>query len=84
METTRNFIAVLVKLTTSVQLGHNDFSGTSFGLVFIVVLNARRYTAAIINNRNRIISLNDNSDLRAVSGQGLINRVIKNFKYKVV
>ena len=66
------------------QLGHHNFSRTTLRLVFIIPLDAGRYAATIIANRDRIIRMDGDVDFRAMTSQGLIDRVIQHFKYQMM
>ena len=66
MKTTRNLIAILVKLAARVQLCHNNFCCTALGVMLVIKLNAGGYAAAIVNNRYGIIGLNNNRNFGAI------------------
>ena len=84
MQTAGNLVAVLIKLAAGMKLGHHNFSSTPLWLVLIVILNTGWYATAIINNRNRVIRVNNYRNFRAITRQGLVNRVIENLKNQMV
>src|SRR5690606_20025694 len=72
MQTAGNFIAIVIKLTTSMQNGQNYFgSGHPF-----FWMDIRWNTTAIIRNRDRFIFVNSHDNFITMTGQCFINRVI--------
>ena len=80
VQSSRDFIAVFVKLTASTNFGHDHLqSGHTFFFVYI-----DGNPPAVIFNTNGVVFLDDHIDCGTMTGKGLINRVVDNLIYEVV
>ena len=68
MQTTRHLVTVLVEFATSMQFGQCDFSGTAFGFVLVIHLDARRNTATVICHADGVIAVDGDDDIVTVTG----------------
>ncbi len=84
MQAARNLVAVLVELAAGVQLGHGDFRRAALRLVLVVELHGLRNTAAVVDDRDRIVTVNRDLDLGAITGQGFVDRVVEHLEHEVV
>ena len=73
-------VAAAAELAAGVQDGHDHFNG---GLVLGGV-HVHGDAAAVVNHLDAAVGLEDNFDVRAVPGQGLVNRVVHHFVDQVV
>ena len=80
VQTTRDFVAIGVKLTASVQLCEDNLSG---GHAFACV-HVNGDAAAIVRDGDRMVGVNDAVNLGAITGEGFIDRVVDHFVDKVV
>ena len=80
VQTAGNLVGVIVKLTASVQHGHDDLSCRN-ALFF---MNIDRNTPAIVAHRDGAVSVNDNTDIAAVARQRLVDGVIHHFEDHVM
>ena len=84
VQTARDFIRVLVELAARVQLGHDDFRRRTLRIVLVVHFQAGRHAAAIVGDRDRIVAVDGDVDIRAVAGQRFIDGVVQHFEYQMV
>ena len=82
VQAARHLVAVLVELAARVQLGHHDFGGGA--MLVVVVLDVGRDAAAVVDHRYRVVGVDDDLDVVAVSGQRLVDRVVEDFEHHVV
>ena len=75
MQATGNFVTVRVKLAARVQLRHHNFSGGNALLGVLINRNA----AAIVDDGDRVVEVDRDTDLRAMAREMLVNRVIDDF-----
>ena len=75
-----NLIAAVAEFAAGVQHRHNDLDGRLLFLFHFIHRNA----AAIINDRNAVILMDDDLDIGAVSGQGFVDAVVHNLVHQVV
>ena len=80
VETTGHFVAILIKLTTGMEDGHNDFQR---GLMLLRV-HIDRNTTSVILDSNGVILVDMNGYLVTETGERLIDGVIHHFINKVV
>ena len=74
MQSTGNFIRILVELTTGMQYRHYHFQSR-----FILFgMSRRRYSPPIILDRNRIIFVDDYLNMVTISSQRFIDGIIHN------
>ena len=80
MQTARNLVGILVKLTPCVQDRHNHLKRrlTLFGV------HGYRNSAAVVFNRNAIAFVNDYTHLGGMPRKGLVNRVVHDLIDEVV
>ena len=55
------------------KLSECYFSGTAFGLVFVIELDASGYTSTIIKNTDGVIRMNGHHNVIAVSRQRFVD-----------
>src|SRR4051794_6473501 len=80
MRTTRNLVGVLVELTACVQDGHDHLCrATPFFLV-----NIYWDTTAVVGNGDAVVAVDDHVDLRTMTGERLVDRVVYNLEDHVV
>ena len=72
MEAAGDFVALAAELAARVKDGKNDFNRRNFFLWMFVDRN----TAAVVYNRNGVVLVNGHVDLRAESGQSLVDGVV--------
>lgn len=80
VQTARNFIGTLIKLATGVQYRQYYFECT-FVLLFVHIHGD---TAAVVDNRNRVILVDSDFDMCGISGEGFVNGIIHNLVHKMV
>ena len=66
------------------QDAHDDFRRRTLRFVLVVELDTCRNTPTVVGYGNRIICMNGNDNIVAVTRQRLINGVINNLEYHVV
>ena len=75
-----NPVGAVVELSAGVQLGQHDLGrGHAFGRMLF-----GGDTAAVIDDGDAAVGVDRDDDLRAVAGQGLIDRVVDEFENEVV
>src|SRR5229473_3027585 len=80
VETAGNFIRFLIKLSASVQYGHNHFrSGAA-----LRSNDAGRNPATVIRNSNRIVGMNNDPHLGTIACKNLIDGIINRLKHHMV
>ncbi len=80
MQTTGNFIGVVIKLAAGMQHGHDHFRRRN--TLFFV--NTGWNSATIILYRYGIISMNGDLNFTTVSGECFVDGVIHNLEYHMV
>jgi hypothetical protein len=80
VQTARNLIGCMIKLTSGVQGGHYQFEGR----YFFNRMDVYRDPPAIIFNRYTVVLVNGYPYTLTISCQGLINTVINHLPYQVV
>ena len=73
-------VSAAAELAAGVQDGHDDFNG---GLVLGGV-HVHGDAAAVVDHLDAAVGLQDDFDVRAVAGQGLVDRVVHHFVDQVV
>jgi hypothetical protein len=84
VQTTRNLVRILVELAARVQHAHDDLRRRTLRLVLVVELDAGRYAAPVVGHRNRIVGMNGDHDVVAMTGQRLVDGVIDDLEDHVV
>ena len=84
MQTTGDFVRILVELAAGMEYAHDDLGGRAPGLVLVVEFYAGGYAATVIGDRNRIVGMDGDDDVVAVTGQCFINCIIDNFEHHVM
>jgi hypothetical protein len=79
-----DLVAVLVELAAGVQHAHDDLGGAALGLVLVVHLDADRDAAAVVGDRDRVVGVDGDDDVVAVTGQGLVDGVVHDLEDHVV
>jgi hypothetical protein len=80
MQATRYFVGVAVEFTACMKNGHDDFcSRATFFFVYV-----HRDAAAIIDDTDRLIYVDDDLDFSTVTSQGFIDGVIYSLKHHVM
>ena len=75
-----NPVGAVVELSAGVQLGQHDLGrGHAFGRMLF-----GRDAAAVIDDGDAAVGVDRDDDLRAVAGQGLIDRVVDEFENEVM
>ncbi len=82
MQAAGHLVGVRIELAPRVQLGHDDLGGGALELV--VLLDAGRDAAAVIQHRYRIVGVDRQHDLVAVAAQRLVDRVVHHLEHHVV
>ena len=77
-----DLVGVGVELAAGVQLGHHDLGRRALELV--VVLDAGRDAAAVVEHRDRVVGVDRDRDLVAEAGQRLVDRVVDHLEHHVV
>ncbi|SBL97474.1 Uncharacterised protein [Raoultella planticola] len=80
MQTTGDFIGVIIKFTACVQYGHDDFSCRHT----LFRVNTGRNTAAIVLYGDRVIAMDSDNDVFTVTCERFVDSVIHNLEYHVV
>ena len=80
MQSAGDLIRIRIEFAAGVQHRHHDFRRRS---LFLLV-NVGRDTAAVIDDRNRIVHVDRYLDRIAVACEGLVNRIINNFVNQVM
>ena len=80
MESTGDLVGVVVEFTAGVQHGHDDLRG---GPAFFGV-EVHGDTASVIADRDRFVGVDSYGNRIAVTGQGLVNRVVDNLEDHMV
>jgi hypothetical protein len=80
VQSPRNFVGVLIKFSTGMKDGHNDFQGGAF--FFGVQIGGD--TAAVVLDPDPVAFQDTDLNQVAMTGQGFIDRVIDDFVYQVV
>ncbi len=80
VQTTGNFVGVIIKLTTGMQHGHDNFSGRNT----FFFMQACRNTTAIILHRHRVVAMDGNDNVFTVASERLVNRVVHHLEYHMV
>nr|GEW26933.1 hypothetical protein [Tanacetum cinerariifolium] len=84
VQAARDFVRVLVELAAGVQFRHDDFGRRAFWVVLVIHLQAGRYAAAVVGDRDRVVRVDGDVDLGAVAGQRFVDRVVQHFEDQVV
>ena len=80
MQAAGDAVGVVVELSAGVQLGQDDLRrGHAFGRMLF-----GRDAPAVIDDRHAAVGVDRDDDLRAMAGQGLIDRVIDEFENEVM
>ena len=80
VETTGDLVRVIVELAPGVQLGHDDFGARP--ALRVVRLDLGRYAAAVVDDADRIVGMNRERDLVAVTGKRLVDRVVDDLEHQ--
>ena len=84
MQAARDLVAVLVELAAGMKLGQGDLCGRSLGFVLVVEFDAGRDAAPVVDDRDRIVGMDRDDDVVAVSRQRLVDRVVDDLEHHVV
>ena len=82
VEAAGDFVAVLIELAAGVQLGHDDLGRRAAEIV--VFFDIGRNAAAVVDDRDRVVGVNDDLDVVAVARQRFVDRVVEHFEHHVV
>ena len=82
MKTSRDLVRVLIELATRVQLGHDDFRGGTLELVVFLHVNGN--AAAVVDNGDRIVGVDHDFNVVAVTRKRLIDCVVEDFENHVM
>src|SRR5690606_40015607 len=67
VQTTRYLVGVVVELTPSVQLRHDDFCSTA--LVFVILVDVGRNAPAVVADGNTVVRVNGDDDVIAIRSE---------------
>jgi hypothetical protein len=80
VQTAGNLIGVFIKFSSGVQGGQNHLDrGFFFGFMHV-----HRDAAAVIDDRNRFVMINDRFNGRAISAQSFVDSVVHRFINQMV
>ena len=82
VQTAGHLVAVVVELAAGVELRHHDLGGRALELV--VVLDVGGDAAAVVDDRNRVVGVDDDLDIVAPAGERLVDRVVEDLEHHVV
>ncbi len=77
-----DLVGVAVELAAGVQHGHHDLGGRTPQLVVGMDLDGD--AAAVVDDADRVVGVDDDLDVVAVAGQGLVDRVVDHLEHHVV
>jgi len=80
VQSTRHLIAVVIKFTPGVQGGHDHFRRRHL----LLWVKVGRNTSTVVFNRNSFLGMDGDLHFIAVSGEGLIDRVVDQLLHHVV
>ncbi len=80
VQTARDLVAALVELTARMEHRQNHFEGR-FALLFVEI---GRNAAAVVAHGDRVVLVDRNVDMGAVTRQRLVDRVVHHLVYEVV
>jgi hypothetical protein len=84
MESTRDFVGVLVEFAAGMQDAHDDFGSGALGFVLVIHLDADRDATAVVADGDGVVGVDGDDDVVAVAGQGFVDGVVDNFEHHVV
>ena len=84
MEAAGNLVRVLVELAAGMQHAHHDLGRRAFRLMLVVELYSGRDAASVVRNRDRAVGVDGDYDIVAMTGQGLVDRVVDHFEHHVM
>jgi YidC/Oxa1 family membrane protein insertase len=77
-----HLVGIRVELAAGVQLGHHDLGRRALELV--VLFDAGRDAAAVVQHRYRIVGMDGDHDLVAEARQGLVHGVVHHLEHHVM
>jgi hypothetical protein len=80
VQAARDLVGALVELAPGVELGHHHFEGADL----LGRMNVDRDAPAVVLDGDDVAAADLYRDVRAVSGQGLVDRVVHDLKHEVV
>ena len=84
VQAARDLVAVLVELAARMQHAHHDFGRRTLGFVLVVEFDADRNTSAVVGDRDRVVRMDRDDDVVAMSRQGFVDCVIDDLEDHVV
>ena len=80
VQAARNLVGRVVELTAGVQHGHDDFGRRAT----LLRMDIHRYSTAVVGHRDRLVGVDGDGDLRAVTGQCFVDGVVDDLENHVV
>ena len=84
VQTAGNLVGVLVELAAGMQHAHDDFGRGALGFVLVVEFDAGGDAAAVVGDGNRVVGMDGDYDIVAMSGQCFVNGVVHDFEHHVM
>ena len=84
MQAAGYLVAVLVELAAGVQHRQDDLGCRTLGLVLVVELDADRNAAPVVCYGNRVVAMNDDLDVVAMTGQRFVDGVVHHLEHHMV
>ena len=85
MQTTGDFVRVVVEFSARVQLGHDDFDRRPTVDRGVVRLHGvGGHTAAVVGHGRRTIGFNTHLNMGGMTGHGLVNGVVNTLPHQVM
>ena len=80
VQAARNFVGLVVELAAGVEHGHDDFGSR----LLLRLVHAHRDAAAVVDHGDRVVDVDEDLDVFAEPGQGLVDGVVHDFVNEVV
>ena len=84
VQTTGHLVTVLVELAARMQHAHDDFRSRTLGFMLVVELYAGRDAATVVADGDGIVRVDDDLDIVAIAGEGLVDRVVEHLEHHVM
>ena len=72
VQAARDLVGLVVELAAGVEHGHDDFGRR----LLLLLVHLDRDAAAVVDDRDRIVDVDEDFDVLAVAGQGLVDGVV--------
>ena len=80
VQTAGDLVGRVIELTAGVEDGHDDFGGGAT----LLRMDIHRYSTAVIGHGDRLIGMDCDGDLRAITGQRFVDGVVDDLEHHVV